>query len=109
MGRSLLGRPPREAADRRPDVPFYRTLEKMLAREGIRRTASQTQREFAFAAGAQLADRPALGAVAGLPRQVADAFYRVRFGGHALDNTQAQAVEQALAELGRALQASRNG
>ena len=109
MGRSLLGRPPREAADRRPDVPFYRTLEKMLAREGIRRTASQTQREFAFAAGAQLADRPALGAVAGLPRQVADAFYQVRFGGHALDNTQAQAVEQALAELGRALQASRNG
>ena len=107
--RSLLRRPPRETAPGQPDVPFYKSLEKMLAREGIHRQASQTQREFAFAAGAQLADRPTLSSVAGLPRQVADAFYRVRFGGHTLDNTQAQAVEQALSELGRALAASRKG
>ena len=70
-----------------------------MARHGLVRTAGQTQREFAAAAGlrvAAIAREPRLAPLAG---QVADAYYRVRFGGVPLDNSQAEAVEQALAQL----------
>ena len=42
-------------------------------------------------------------AVATVPRQIVDAFYRVRFGGHSLDSGEAEAVERALSSLETAL------
>ena len=53
--------------------------------------------------GGHLAESIELNRVAHLPRRIVDAFYRVRFGGHALDNPEADAVEHALVELERAL------
>jgi transglutaminase-like putative cysteine protease len=88
------------------DVPFYRRLESLLAAEGLVRPAGQTQREFALSVGGQLADRAGTQPSAGLPRQVAEAFYRVRFGRQALDKREAQAVEQALGSLAEALKQS---
>jgi hypothetical protein len=54
-----------------------------------------------------LADVPHLQPVAGIPRRVAEAFYRVRFGGPPLDSREEQAVEQALRDLEAALAPSR--
>jgi len=99
LGGRFVGRAASPMAGRSGQVEFYRRLEILLARHGLVRSAGQTQREFATAAGArmaQAADQPRL---ATLPVEVADAFYRVRFGRLPLDNPQAEAVEHALAEL----------
>lgn len=88
-------------------VVFYDRLESLLRRQGMVRGPSQTQREFAAAAGGRLADVPQLQAVAGIPRRVAEAFYRVRFGGPPLDSREEQAVEQALRDLEAALTPNR--
>jgi hypothetical protein len=93
--RAAKGRAAREAMV----VPFYHRLESLLARHGIRRPESQTQHEFAMAAGGQLSETPRLAPAAGLPRRVVDAFYRVRFGGHSLDKAETEAVELSLREL----------
>jgi hypothetical protein len=97
--------PGRPGAAHRPAVhiAFYQRLESLLKRQGLVRLAGQTQREFAAAAGGRLADVPHLQAVAGVPRRVAEAFYRVRFGGPPLDSREEQAVEQALRDLEAAL------
>lgn len=84
-------------------VEFYQRLERLLRRFGITRQPHQTHREFAAAAGGRLADVPHLQPVAGLPKRLVEAFYRVRFGGAVLDNTEAQAIEQALRDLEAAL------
>ena len=87
----------------RAKVDFYRRMETLLARHGLARSATQTQREFACLAGAKLAASTGQPRVADLPAQVAEAFYRVRFGGRTLDNPQAEAVEQALRRLEQAV------
>jgi protein-glutamine gamma-glutamyltransferase len=84
---------------RRADVEFYRRFETLLARRGLMRTPTQTQREFAAAAGAQLVLATGEKRLAELPGVVVEAFYRIRFGREPLDNCQLQAVEQALAEI----------
>ena len=80
-------------------VEFYRRLEVLLARQGITRRPGQTQREFADAAGVQIAQSTGHLRLAPLPGRVAEAFYQVRFGRLTLDNDQARAVEHALDEL----------
>ncbi len=79
-------------------VEFYRRLETLLARHGLRRGKAQTQLEFAQAAGHKLQAKFGLGAAC-LPRQLVESFYRIRFGGQALDSAESQAVEQVLDEL----------
>ena len=86
----------------RPKVEFYRRLEGILARRGIRRRASETPMEFAVAAEARLQDRFA--DVAAIPREVVAHFYQVRFGrgklddgGHALLERLLRSLEEALA------------
>jgi hypothetical protein len=86
-------------ACRRSEIEFYRRFETLLSRQGIVRTAGQTQREFAVAAGLRLARQSGDLRWATLPQVVAEAFYRIRFGRQPLDNTEAEAVEHALAEL----------
>ena len=87
----------------RARVAFYRRLETILARRGFVRRPSQTPREFALATGRQIAGWAGQERLALLPVQVADAYYLVRFGDKALDESQAAAVEQALAGVEKAL------
>jgi hypothetical protein len=91
----------RRDADR-PRVEFYRRLETMLARCGLTRLASQTQREFAREAGIRIAESTGRPELVPLPLQVAEAFYQVRFGRLALDGHQAAAVGDALTRLEQA-------
>lgn len=102
-GRWLRRRRPRSTR-----VPFYDALERLLARQGLLRSAGQTPREFAFAVGGELAERIETQAVAGVPRRIVEMFYRVRFGGRALQADELQAVEQELKRLAQALGAPRH-
>ena len=86
---------------RRAEIEFYRRFETLLARQGVVREAGQTQREFAEAAGLQLAERDHEPRLTAPPSVIAEAFYRVRFGQQPLDKQQVEAVEQALGELAR--------
>ena len=90
-----------------PVIEFYRRLEAALSGRGLTRHPAQTAYEFALAAGGELAEDLEHRRLAHLPRRVVEAFYRVRFGGRALDNVEADAVEQALVELELALARSR--
>jgi hypothetical protein len=80
-------------------VEFYRRLERLLARLGLTRAPWQTQREFALEAGRTLLASTGRPQLAGLPEQITEAFYDVRFGATALDNCRVEAVERALAML----------
>jgi transglutaminase-like putative cysteine protease len=77
-------------------VGFYRRLEALLARQGLARAPTQTQREFACQAGAAIAQATGERGLARLPTQVAEAFYCVRFGDARLDRAQTETVAQAL-------------
>jgi hypothetical protein len=103
LGRLLSRTGDRIAARAAVQVAFYRRLLRLLERHGLKRPAGQTPREFAMAVSGQFAASPELRAAAPLPRQVVEAFYRVRYGGRPLDKQEAQAVEQALSELEAAL------
>ena len=66
---------------------FYRRLLSLLERVEIRRPIAETPREFARRAAAHLAGRGAgVEAVADVPPLIVDAFYRIRFGHHALSD-----------------------
>ncbi|MBI1903251.1 MAG: DUF3488 domain-containing protein [Planctomycetia bacterium] len=94
------------AGDRTSPVAFYRRLEALLATRELHRLPGQTQREFALAAGGQLADDPRTQGASSLPRKIVDSFYRVRFGGRTLDEQEAAAVDSALVELDSSLRAA---
>ncbi|MCI0358073.1 MAG: DUF3488 and transglutaminase-like domain-containing protein [Planctomycetaceae bacterium] len=88
---------------------FYRRLESLLACLPLRREPGQTARELAERAAerldhASIADPLLHPHVAQLPREIVDAYYRVRFGGAALDSHEQAAIEHALAELTPAVQ-----
>jgi transglutaminase-like putative cysteine protease len=103
LGRRLrtlwLGNHAAPGGRRRVEVEFYRRFENLVARRGMVRPPGQTQREFAAAVGNRLAEAVGPCPLASLPELIAEAYYRVRFGRQGLDNSQAQAVEHALAEL----------
>jgi transglutaminase-like putative cysteine protease len=62
-------------------VVFYRRLASLLAEIGLERSSAETQQEFALQASTLLTRRgPSTEAVADVPVQVVEAFYRVRFG-----------------------------
>ncbi|MGA2062415.1 MAG: DUF3488 and transglutaminase-like domain-containing protein [Thermoguttaceae bacterium] len=99
LWRRLSGRQPKSRHGPQIEVEFYRRLEALLAKRGLVRSVSQTQREFAAWAGSALAAVSGETGLKFMPVRVADAFYRVRFGCLPLDNTQSEAVEQALAQI----------
>jgi len=84
-------------------VQFYRCFETLLRRRGLVRRPSQTQREFALAAAAKIAEWTGSEQLARPALEVVEAFYGVRFGGATLDGPQADAVEHALAEVREAV------
>jgi len=90
-------------------VDFYVQLEKVLAKQNLRRSPEQTQREFIQAACGELAESPTTRTVAMLPRSIVEAFYRVRFGAAALSDSERREVDQALATLAVTLVQSPGG
>jgi hypothetical protein len=93
----------KRASDGPPTLEMYRRLEAALARQGLVRHPAQTAHEFATVAGGHLAESVQHHRVSHLPRRIVESFYRVRFGHRPLDNLEANAVEQALADLETAL------
>lgn len=88
---------PRRTFHRPP--PFYLRLEQLLAKLPLQRGEGQTAAEFAQRAQTRLADGAEPASVAELPAEVVSAYYRVRFGGDALDKSESEAIEHALARL----------
>jgi hypothetical protein len=78
---------------------FYRKLEALLARMHLRRGRGQTSRELAAAAAGRLSGRGHGSDVTEIPADIVNAYYRVRFGGAALDKSELVAIEQALVHL----------
>ena len=88
----------RSRTERRARIAFYRRLESLLARHGLRRRPGQTHREFALVVGHHLANGQAEQAEAAA-LLITEAFYEVRFGNGSLDSFGTQRVEQALRDL----------
>ncbi len=105
LARPLLGRAlqRRTRAKRRRHqritIAFYQQLEAALARIGMRRGASQTQRHFAAEAAQRLAASPEYVSAAAIPQQIADTFYLVRFGHATLGPQQEATLRQQLSQL----------
>lgn len=104
-GRFRRGGP---AAKRRFAHPprFYLQLKSLLARMHLPSGPGQTARELAAAAESRLQSPPTAD-LAGLPATIVDAYYRVRFGGAALDSREQAAIEQALEQLTPAVNQAR--
>ena len=92
--------PPRR---RRQPVAFYRRLESLLARLGMRRDPPRTQRKFAQAARQLLAASAGQSAVAEIPVHVAEAFYLVRFADQSLSEEQLAHIQRCLDQLEHAV------
>ena len=95
---------PNEARRGRTRVQFYRRLESLLAKLGMRRKAGETQREFAQSAAQRLAESAdGQSAAAALPDQIVSAFYDVRFGHTPLSEQQSEEIDQKLEQLKKAV------
>lgn len=93
-------------------VAFFARCERLLRKARCVRGSTQTHREFAAAAAAELIRRGADDDVLPQLSAVAEAFYRVRFGRRPLDAAERQAVELALEAVEtqvRAVRKSRRG
>jgi hypothetical protein len=78
---------------------FYVRLLGQLAKLNLRRRSGQTAQELATAARLRLVASPESSTAARLPDQIVAAYYRVRFGGAALDKNEQEAIEQALSQI----------
>lgn len=86
-------------------VEFYRRLEELLGQLGMKRAASDTPREFALKAADQLSVDSFPSAIRSVPAKIVDALYRVRFGRLELPPDGAEAIEDELRDLERAIAA----
>jgi transglutaminase-like putative cysteine protease len=86
---------------------FYVRLESLLARMGLHRAPGQTARELSSDAAARLLAAVSAKEVAELPADIVAAYYRVRFGGAALDKEELSGIEHALAHLTPAVNQAR--
>ena len=84
----------------------YRRLARLLGGCGLERPPAETQEEFARRATMFLAGNGSLTeAVADVPRDVVDAFYRVRFGHRDLPAADVARIEERLDALEATLNA----
>jgi transglutaminase-like putative cysteine protease len=94
----------RAAGSPAPAVAVYARLLALLARRAkLKPRPAQTAREFAGEAREALRTVPAAAPLAGVPDQVVDLLYRVRFGGRPLDEAEAGTLGARLDELEAAL------
>jgi hypothetical protein len=80
-------------------APFYGRLSKLLAIYGHDHRLGETAREFAARVAAMLAADPLTAPAATVPILIADAYYRVRFGGHELTDDERRDLDEALLHL----------
>jgi hypothetical protein len=92
-------------------VPFYERFRAILAREGIKRDAAQTHREFATSLHARWSGNGSAALGDDFPDLLTAAFYRTRFGNHALPPGDLRQIEASLDRLEQSLTNgdSRNG
>jgi hypothetical protein len=96
--------PDLDTTSRSAGLLFYRRMAQLLSEYELDRTPAETQREFARRARTFLTSRgSATQTVCGVPQEVVDAFYRVRFGHLELEpahlaelNTQLDSLESSL-------------
>jgi transglutaminase-like putative cysteine protease len=88
----------REQRRKLTTVEFYQRFEKILQNIGLTRTPTETQREFAKRSTADLATINGSPGE-GLPIQIAEAFYRVRYGDVTLTPTEADEINTILSRL----------
>ena len=84
-------------------LPVYQELLDLLADHGLTPGPGRTH-EFARDAGKLLSQSQAL-ALAALPARMADAYYRVRFGGQTLPESETKELEAAVKQLAEVLSA----
>jgi transglutaminase-like putative cysteine protease len=88
-------------------VAFYDRFVKVVRRYGLRRTPTETPREFAMMVVERLRDALRPDQLEGLPVAVCTAYYRVRFGGETLTIDEVQTLEQNLTRFESQLQHNR--
>jgi transglutaminase-like putative cysteine protease len=90
-----------------PAVGFYgRLLELLAGHRGLTPATGQTPREFAGGAAAVLRGQEETAGWAELPAEVAELFYRVRFGARPLDGAESHALGQRLDGLAAVLRSA---
>lgn len=87
----------------RPQVDFFAAAYAQLARVGLLRRPAQTPREFAVVAADRLR-HASLPAMAPPLQLLTDAYYGVRFGAAPRGARQEEQIEQAMAQLTRAVE-----
>jgi hypothetical protein len=93
-----------------PTMASYGRLLQALKRAlGLAPHTGETAREFAAIAGGRLAAEPATCSVAGVPAEMAAAYYRSRFGDRPLTDDERLAIDTDLDRLEAALAAPRRG
>jgi hypothetical protein len=89
------------------EVVFFERLVRLLSGSGLERDDAETPAEFARRARSFLSARSdGVDGVAEVPADVVDAFYRVRFGRHELDDATAERLGQRLNALEDVLRTS---
>jgi transglutaminase-like putative cysteine protease len=101
--------PTGESSSLAAGVVFYRRLAQLLAEFGLERPPAETQHEFARRATVFLARYgTSTESVAEVPRQVVEAFYRVRFGHLELSPVALASLETRLDALEQSLRATQS-
>ncbi len=82
-----------------PGIAIYQRLEALLGELDLRRSKNETPREFADRVGRILYERFVETGLEGIPDLVVDAFYKIRFGGLAIDAQQLALMDDQLNTL----------
>ncbi len=81
-------------------VPFYEKMVGALSREhDLQREPNQTQREFALTVGDHFMEQQGNQQIREIVWEITEAFYQVRFGQRALDNSHVETIERMTKEL----------
>jgi hypothetical protein len=84
-------------------VEFYEEFLSLVSAAGFARGENQTQREFAREVEEALGDRLAASELRQFPSELAELFYRVRFGEGRLEPLEVEDLEHRLVRLEGAL------
>ncbi len=80
-------------------VEFYERFQRLLARQGFVRGPTQTQREFSLTVQQELQKQLAASGIDELPFDVAEFYYRVRFGSKPLAAGETTEISRQLKQL----------
>ena len=82
-----------------PGIAIYQRLESLLGELDLKRSKTETPREFADRVGRILYDRFLETGMEGIPDLVVDAFYQIRFGGITIDPQRLAIMDDQLTAL----------